>query len=126
MGDRFEISAVYVTLNALIFPVMHPIAAFPSGWIIDKFGMKIGCCFGGLFIIAGTWLRSILTLGNPWFCLLGSVCAAFGNVFVLNSAALMAVNWFQSELVPKVIMVCVLINFLSAALGASVAGWFLG
>ena len=73
---------------------MHPIAAFPSGWIIDKFGMKIGCIIGGVSVIAGTWLRSLLSVGNPWVCLLGSFFAAFGNVFILNSAALMAVNWF--------------------------------
>lgn len=121
----FKISPFYVTLNTLIFPIMHPLAAFPSGWILDKLGMKIGCCIGGCAVIIGVWLRTLLMVGDPFYCLLGSLLAAFGNVFVLNSSSLMAVNWFQSEIVPKIIMVCALINFLSAALGGSAAGWFL-
>lgn len=104
---------------------MHPIAAFPSGWVIDKLGMKIGCCIGGTAVIAGTWLRYTLNVGSPWFCLIGSALSAFGNVFVLNSSSLMAVNWFPNYIVPKIIMICVLVNFLSATIGASSAGWFI-
>lgn len=92
--DKYQISAVFVTLNTLLFPIMHPIAAFPSGWILDKFGMKIGCILGGVLVIIGVWLRSFLAVGNPWLCLFGSLLAAFGNVFILNSSAVVAINWF--------------------------------
>lgn len=105
---------------------MHPIAAAPSSWIIDKFGMKIGCIIGGVSVTIGVWLRYFLEVDQPYICLAGSIIAAFGNVFILNSASLVAFNWFPSETMPNVTMVCVLTNFLSAAIGASSGGWFLG
>ena len=105
---------------------MHPIAAFPSGWIIDKFGMKIGCIIGGIMVVIGVWMRYFLDVKAPYVCLTGSLIAAFGNVFVLNSSSLMALNWFPNSIIPKIVMACVLINFLSASIGASLGGVFLG
>ena len=60
MSDNYHIDPVLVTLNVLFFPIFHPIFAFPANWILDRFGMKIGCCIGGSLVIAGVWMRTLI------------------------------------------------------------------
>ena len=60
------------------------------------------------------------------FCLVGSFFAAFGNLFVLNSAVKVAVNWFNQANVPNVIFLAVLANQISMTFGASAPGLILG
>ena len=59
---EYKYSAILVTLNVLVFPILHPVLAFPANWMLDKFGMKIGCSIGGLLLIAGVWMRTLLEI----------------------------------------------------------------
>jgi len=56
----FHYSKEIVTANALIFTILHPIGAFPANWILDKYGSRVGCILGSVFVIAGVWVRTIL------------------------------------------------------------------
>ena len=47
-------------MNTLMFPVLHPILAFPANWILDRFGMAIGCFSGGVILVAGVWVRTLI------------------------------------------------------------------
>ena len=60
VADNFSYDPILVTLNILIFPVLHPVCTFPVNWILDKFGMKIGCCIGGSLLVAGVWMRTLI------------------------------------------------------------------
>ena len=123
--EVFDISRVFVTLNTLLFPVLHPVFAFPSSWILDNYGIKVGCTLGGIFVVAGVWMRTLLTHGSPAFCLIGSTLAAIGNIFILGSSSVFAINWFSSASAPKIISVTVLLNLVSSGIGAAVGGIFL-
>ena len=123
--EVFDISRVIVTLNTLLFPVLHPVFAFPSSWILDNYGIKAGCTLGGIFVVAGVWMRTLLTHGSPALCLIGSTLAAIGNIFILGSPSVFAINWFSSSSAPKIISVTVLLNLISSGLGAAVGGIFL-
>jgi hypothetical protein len=57
--------------------------------------------------------------------LIGSFLAAFGNLFVLNSAIKVAVNWFNPSNIPNVIFLAVLANQISMTLGAALPGLIL-
>lgn len=122
---RFHYSATIVTLNTLIFPISHPILAFPANWMLDKYGMAVGCFFGGLFLIAGVWLRTFIEVDEPVVCLIGSCLAAFGNLFIYNSPTILATNWFKPKSVPGIISICVTANMVSVGLGASLPGLIL-
>lgn len=63
VSNNFKYDPVLVTLNVLFFPIFHPIFAFPANWILDKFGMKLGCIIGGVMLIAGAWLRTLIVEG---------------------------------------------------------------
>jgi fucose permease len=56
----FNISPTEVTLNALLFNVAHPLFAFPCNWLINKYGMHKCFIIGGIFTIAGVWLRLLI------------------------------------------------------------------
>ena len=119
--EKFNLSATVVTLNTLVFPVSHPIIAFPANWILDKFGMAKGCFGGGILVIVGVWLRTFIDV-DPTYCLLGSILAAIGNIFILNSPSLLATNWFKPSSIPGIISLSVLANLISVGLGASLPG----
>lgn len=111
-----------MTLNVLFFPIFHPIFAFPANWILDKFGMKLGCGIGGVLLIAGVWMRTFIEYQNIFWCLTGSVLAAIGNIFVLNSPSILANNWFKPVSIPGIISVSVLASMISMAFGSSLPG----
>lgn len=93
--EAYGYKPIIITLFTLFFPIFHPFCAFPANWVLDKFGMKIGCSVGGVFLIAGVWLRTLLEEGQPGWCLAGSILASIGNVFILNSPSILANNWFK-------------------------------
>lgn len=80
---------------------------------------------GSIFVVAGVWVRTILERNEPFYCLIGSFLAAFGNLFVLNSAVKVAVNWFTPANIPTIIFLTVLANQISATLGAALPGLIL-
>jgi len=51
--------------------------------------------------------------------------AAFGNLFVLNSAIKVSVNWFTPANIPFYIFLTVLANQISMTLGAALPGLIL-
>jgi hypothetical protein len=85
-----------ITLIVLLGPIMHPFMATPCNWILDRFGVRIGCSFGGLLLVLGVWARTNLIVGNPFWPILGAILAAMGNVFILSSPSAFALKWFPS------------------------------
>jgi len=118
----FGISAVEVTLNTLLFPIVHAILAYPCNWIINRYGIRISYFIGGGLVTGGAWLRTFLAEGNPYICLLGSLTAATGSIFILNTAMKLIFNWFCSEMVPLITFACVVANLLSLSLGLIISG----
>jgi len=59
--------------------------------------MRFSFIGGGILVIGGVWLRLLLDVENPLFCLLGSALAAIGNIFILNTPSKIAQNWFSSS-----------------------------
>jgi fucose permease len=86
---------IAVTFFGLVFPILHPISTVPANWILDKFGMKVGSTIGSGLVICGVWLRVMIEVKNPTFVLIGSILAAIGNVFILNSPSILGNNWFK-------------------------------
>jgi MFS family permease len=101
---------------------LHPICAVPTNWILDKFGMRIGCTIGSALVILGVWLRVFIYVNNSAFVLIGSILTAIGNVFILNSPSILANNWFKPASMPGVISLAVLANMVSITLGNSLPG----
>lgn len=121
----FAISPLEVTLNALLFTIAHPLFAFPCNWVLNRYGMRISFICGGVLVVAGVWLRLLLEVGNPFFCLLGSALAAVGNIFILNTPSKVALNWFSTDRVPIVTFTGILATLISLTIGASIPGFLI-
>lgn len=106
VSKNFGIDPVVITLNVLIFSILNPIFAFPTNWILDRFGMKIGCSMGGSLVIVGVWLRIFIKQGDIGLCMFGSVLASIGSIAIVNSPSTLATNWFKASSVPAAISVC--------------------
>ncbi len=81
-------------MNSLLFTISHPIFAFPCNWLLNKYGMRITFIIGGIFVIAGVWLRILLQVENSIFCILGSALISIGNIVVINTPSKVAITWF--------------------------------
>ena len=94
--NQFDIPSYLVTLNYLIFPISHTLLAGPINWMLTKKGIRMSYYLGAVLMIAGVWLRTTLSTGNPYLCLLGSFLAGASGLFVMNSASKITLNWFRS------------------------------
>lgn len=87
--------------------------------------MHISFVVGAIFVSAGVWLRLLLEVGEPFYCLLGSLLAAIGNIFILNTPSKVALNWFGQQRVNIVTFTGILATLLSITAGASVPGFII-
>jgi fucose permease len=58
--NKFHISSIEVTLNALLFTIAHPLFAVPFNWIINRFGMHVSFIAAALLVSGGVWMRLLL------------------------------------------------------------------
>lgn len=123
--ETFGTSPILVSLNYLIFPISHALFATPVNWCLTKKGIRVSYYIAAVTMIAGAWLRTTLTAGNPYICLLGSVLCGFGYLFILNSASKITLNWFRSEVLTQVTFVSVLSNIASLSGSLIMPGLFL-
>lgn len=122
VSKNFDIEPVVVTLNVLLFSILNPIFSFPVNWILDKYGMKIGCSAGGVLLITGVWLRTLLTEGQVFWCVCGTILSSVGCMFILSSPTILGNNWFKPATMPVVIFFAVTMNLISGTLGSSFPG----
>jgi hypothetical protein len=59
---------------------------------------------------------------QPEWCIIGSVLAAIGNIFILNTPMKIAANWFKPSSIPTIIFAGILANLVSITAGASIPG----
>lgn len=120
--NKFHISSIEVTLNALLFTIAHPLLSVPCNWVINRFGMHISFVAACLLVSGGAWLRLLLEDGQSLYCLLGSFLAAIGNIFILNTPSKVALNWFSKDRAGLVTFSGILASMFSITLGASAPG----
>lgn len=121
----FHLSIVEVSLNTLLFPIAHTVFSFPCNFIINKKGIKFSYFISAFLVVGGMWLRTFLTDGQPYICLLGTLLTSVGGIFILNTPSRMALNWFPSEQVPVITFVAMLANLISMAIGITIPGIFI-
>jgi MFS family permease len=58
--DRYNYPAELVTFICLLSSITHPFIVTPCNFILDKFGIKIGCSIGGVLVIVGSWTKILM------------------------------------------------------------------
>lgn len=80
----------------LSYLVWFVFANFPSVYVIDKYGLKIGLIVGISLTTLGFWIRSFINK-NFIFCMLGQTFMALGQPFMYNAPAKVTSNWFPKN-----------------------------
>ena len=93
LSEAYGVTKTLVKLTALVFMVSHPLFTMLANWVVESLGLKIGLNIGSTLVIVGLGLR-ILVNYSFWWMILGSVVCSAGNVFVLNTPAKVASNWW--------------------------------
>ena len=50
-SELYGVSVLLVNMNNMIYAIMFPLMVFPSNYIIEKYGLKVGTLFGTLIFI---------------------------------------------------------------------------
>lgn len=77
---------------------------------------------GGIFVIAGVWLRTLIVDQSIFWCLAGTTLCSIGCMFILSSPSIMGTNWFKPASMPVIIFSAVTINLISGATGSALPG----
>ena len=115
--NNFDLPPILISLNYLICPISHAIMAFPINWMLTKKGIRFSYYLGAAVMVAGVWLRTTLTEGNPYLCLLGSFMSGGSGLVIMNSASKITLNWFRADMLTVVTFITVLTSLVSIAAG---------
>lgn len=57
LEDIYGIGSVYVNMVSLVYMIIFVIIVFPSNYIMDKYGMRVGIIFGAGLTLFGSFIR---------------------------------------------------------------------
>jgi fucose permease len=69
---------------------------FPSTYVLDKYGLKVGVMLGFAIQVCGFWVRCFVNK-SFWFVLVGQTISAIGQPFTYNAPAKLTSNWFNEN-----------------------------
>ena len=118
----YEQDPVIVNLGGLLFALMHPIFTFPSAYVIDTYGTKVGIGLGCFLGILGVSLRMLVNHAF-WWVIVGQVVAGIGRPFILNCQAKISANWFSAASRGKVTQLLTLVLNVSLIVGILIPGF---
>ena len=93
IASAYEISAAQVSLIPMSFLVFYVIFNFPSNWIIDEKGIKLGVVIGTMATGLGCAIRCLAGLSFN-YVIVGQVLCAIGQPFLTNAAMKIGTRWF--------------------------------
>ena len=96
IAKAYHISDQLVSLLPLSYMLLYPFANFPSNWLIDIKGLRIGILVGATGTFLGAALRCLVSY-DFMFVIAGQVVCALVQVVVLNAPTTIAVRWFLPE-----------------------------
>ena len=82
-----------VSLMSYSFLALYLPMNFPSVFVIDKYGLRMGIIFGIVLSTIGLWVRCFVNM-NFYTLLVGQILMGIGQPFIFNAPALVTTNWF--------------------------------
>ena len=104
---------------------MYPVFTFPSAYVIDKYGTRVGIAVGSALSLLGTGLRMLVNHSFVWV-VVGQVIAGIGRPFILNCQAKISANWFKAEKRATVTSLLTLVLNVSLVIGIFIPGIVFG
>ena len=87
-----------VEVQALIFVIMYIPSNFAVIHILSNYGLRTCHIVGAVLLLLGAWLRLIVqATGRFEYIFAGTIVAAFGQGFFINSSSKLASVWFGDK-----------------------------
>jgi fucose permease len=96
VSNAYEISPTAVNTISLVYMGVYLIINFPSNYIIDKYGCRVGVTLGTLLTFVGMWIKCFVNSSFS-ICVLGQMIAAIGQPFLTNAPAKVSALWFSEK-----------------------------
>jgi MFS transporter, FLVCR family, feline leukemia virus subgroup C receptor-related protein len=76
----YGLSELVISSSALFYLVLYMPFNFPSNYILDKYGIKVGIILGTVLTLVGAWIR-IFVNHNFYFVTLGLIFFSISSLF---------------------------------------------
>lgn len=96
---------------------------FPSTYVLDKYGLRVGVVVGFFIQALGMWCRCLVNKFF-WFVVMGQTLTAIGQPFTYNAPAKLSANWFEPKSRTVATMFGVNANILGNLLGFLIPRFF--
>lgn len=93
LENAYDVSAMWVSFVPMSYLIVYVLANFPSNWIVDSKGIRIGTIIGTSINLFGCAIRCLVIFGFP-FVIIGQIFCAITQPFVLNMPMKVATRWF--------------------------------
>ena len=97
---------------------------FPSTYILDRFGLRVGITLGIAITVVGLWLRCLINK-SFLFVVVGQTLLGIGQPFMYNAPAKVTGNWFLNKQRTISTMIGTTANLLGNLLGFFLPGIFI-
>ena len=105
-----------VGLMSYSFLALYLPVNFPSVYVVDKYGLRMGTIFGIVLSTVGLWVRCFVNQ-NFYTLLVGQILMGIGQPFLYNAPALVTTNWFPQKERSVATMVGTQMNVFGVLLG---------
>jgi fucose permease len=96
VGNAYDISATTVNTISLVYMGVYLIMNFPSNYIIDKYGCRVGVVLGIVLTAIGMIIKCFINYSFT-ICVFGQMIAAIGQPFLTNAPAKVSALWFSEK-----------------------------
>mmetsp|Transcript_25736 Transcript_25736/g.45199 ORF Transcript_25736/g.45199 Transcript_25736/m.45199 type:complete len:426 (-) Transcript_25736:950-2227(-) len=116
LSDIYGVSEFVVEICSLVYMAAFIPVVFPSNYILDEYGLRVGVLVGMTLTFFGALCR-IGAFDSFYWVLIGQTLAAIGQPFLLNAPAKLATYWFRPDMRTEATTVGSAANSLGVAFG---------
>ena len=96
--NAYGVANYEVVTISLVYMGFFIVFNFPSNYVIDKYGIRVGVVAGILFTLVGQYLKCLINLEGGFSILIfGQMIAAVGQPFLANAPTKVAQQWYSEE-----------------------------
>lgn len=96
VANAYSIDPALVNTISLVYMGVYLFMNFPSNYILDTYGCRVGVLIGTLLTFTGMWVKCLV---NKSFavCIVGQMISAMGQPFLTNAPAKVSALWFSEK-----------------------------
>ena len=96
VANAYQVDPAVVNIISLVYMGVYLFVNFPSNYILDTYGCRVGVTIGTVLTFVGMWVKCLVNQ-SLWVCIVGQMIAAIGQPFLTNAPAKVSAHWFSEK-----------------------------